>query len=230
VSTYNTEINSWKIPLHALNWLIFGRGPATSPYPHAVAFLKSDETLAHPDIQVQLGPYAFSFSEEGVVPYERPAISASVNISYPKNRGRVRLRSSDVDAPPVIEHQLLDDEQDMRMLIEACKRVREIFQAPAFDTYRVAERQPGEAVQTDEQWANYLRQTAFLGYHGVSTCRMGSDADAVVDSQLRLRGLEGLRIVDASVLPGLISGNTHATVVMLAERAADLILGLKPLP
>lgn len=225
VPTYNTEINSWRVGIHALNWLFFGRGPATSPYPHAVAFLKSDEQRANPDIQVQLGPYAFSFTEEGVVPYERPAISASVNISYPRSRGRVRLRSAEVGAPPVIQHELLSDEGDMRLLIDACRRVREIFRAPAFDAYRVAERQPGEAVQTDEQWADYLRRTAFLGYHGVSTCRMGADDRAVVDPGLRLRGLDGLRIVDASVIPTLISGNTHGTVVMMAERAADLILG-----
>lgn len=224
VPTYNTEINSWKIVLHGLNWLFFGRGPATSPYPHAVAFLKSDESREDPDIQVQLGPYAFSFSEEGVIPYERPAISASVNISYPRNRGRVRLRSANPADAPVIEHELLADDRDVRMLIDACQRVREIFYAPAFDPYRVAERLPGESVQTHEQWAHYLRKTAFLGYHGVSTCRMGADDRAVVDSQLRLLGVDGLRIVDASVIPRLISGNTHATVIMLAERAADLIL------
>jgi choline dehydrogenase len=228
VRTYNTEINSWRIAIHALNWLFFGRGPATSPYPHAVAFLKSDEQRADPDIQVQLGPYAFSFTEDGVVPYERPAISASVNISYPRNRGRVRLRPGQVSGPPVIEHELLADSGDMRLMIDACRRVREIFRAPAFDAYRLAERLPGEAVQTDEQWANYLRSTAFLGYHGVSTCRMGSDDRAVVDPALKLRGMDGLRIVDASVIPTLISGNTHGTVVMLAERAADLILGREP--
>ena len=228
VSTYNTEINSWRVAIHAMNWLVFGRGPATSPYPHAVAFLKSDESLAEPDVQVQLGPYAFSFTEDGVVPYHRPAISASVNISYPQNRGRVRLRSADVDAPPLIEHELLADGHDMRLMIEACKRVREIFRAPAFDRYRLDERLPGEAVNTDEQWADYLRRTAFLGYHGVSTCRMGQDAEAVVDPMLRLRGLDGLHVVDASVMPGLISGNTHGTVVMIAERAADLILGRTP--
>lgn len=229
VSTYNTEINSWKIAIHALNWLLFGRGPATSPYPHAVAFLKSDESRKHPDIQVQLGPYAFSFSEEGVIPYDRPAISASVNLSYPRNRGRVRLRSADINVPPRIEHELLSDDHDMRQMISACRRVREIFRARAFDQYRLAERLPGDAVQTDQEWADYLRRTAFLGYHGVSTCRMGSDDHAVVDPELKLRGLEGLRVVDASVMPGLISGNTHGAVVMLAERAADLILGHKPL-
>lgn len=225
VSTYNTEINSWKIAIHALNWLVAGRGPATSPYPHAVAFLKSDEALANPDIQVQLGPYAFSFSEEGVVPYEKPAISASVNISYPRNRGCVKLRAADPAASPVIEHELLADEGDLRLLTDACRRVREIFHAAAFDQYRIAERLPGEAVQSDAEWSAYLRKTAFLGYHGVSTCRMGNGEGSVVDPHLRLQGLDGLRIVDASVLPSLISGNTHGTVVMLAERAADLMLG-----
>ena len=180
------------------------------------------------DVQVQLGPYAFSFSEEGVIPYDRPAISASVNISYPRNRGSVRLSSKDPAAPPVIEHELLADDRDMRQLIAACKKVREIFRSPAFDAYRVAERLPGEAVQTDQDWENYLRKTAFLGYHGVSTCRMGADDRAVVDPELRLRGFDGLRIVDASVMPGLISGNTHGTVVMIAERAADLILDRPP--
>ena len=100
VSTYNTEINSWKIVLHSLNWLIRGRGPATSPYPHAVAFLKSDESLGYNDIQVQLGPYAFSFSEEGVIPYDRPAISAAVNIAFPENSGSVRLRCRNAKEAP----------------------------------------------------------------------------------------------------------------------------------
>jgi choline dehydrogenase len=225
VSTYNTEINSWKMVLHSLNWLIFGRGPATSPYPHAVAFLKSDEGRADPDIQVQLGPYAFTFSEEGVIPYDRPAISASVNTSYPLNRGRVRLGSADPAEPPVIDHELLSGDEDLRLLTAACRRVRDIFQSPEFDQYRIAERLPGDSVQTDEQWASYLRSTAFLGYHGVSTCRMGADDGSVVDPELRLRGLSGLRVVDASVMPSLISGNTNGTVMMIAERAADLILG-----
>jgi choline dehydrogenase len=230
VSTYNTEINSWKIVLHGLNWLLFGRGPATSPYPHAVAFIRSEPELSEPDVQVQLGPYAFTFSEEGVIPYPRPAISAAVNISYPRARGQIRLRSADADAPPVISHALLSDDDDMARLIKGCRKVREILNGPAFASHRVAERLPGPDVQSDADWREYLKQTAFLGYHPSGTCKMGTDAMAVTRPDLKLHGLEGLRVADASIMPSLTSGNTNATVMMIGERAADLILNGTRLP
>ncbi len=224
MSTYNTEINSWKIVLHGLNWLLFGRGPATSPYPHAVAFFRSDPNLSEPDLMVMLGPYAFSFSEEGVIPYPRPAISAAVCVSYPRSRGTIRLRSKNPDAAPLISHALLGDDQDVGRLIKGCRKVREILNGPAFAKHRVAERLPGTQVQSDSQWHEYLRQTAFLGYHSSGTCKMGNDTLAVTGPDLKVRGVEGLRVADASVMPSLISGNTNATVMMIGERAADLIL------
>ena len=223
VSTYNTEINSWKIVLHGLNWLLFGRGPATSPYPHAVAFIRSTPDQPGPDIQVQLGPYAFSFSEEGVIPYQRPAISAAINVSYPRSRGNIRLRSADPEAPPVISHALLADEDDTDRLIKGCRAVREILNGSAFAPYRIGERLPGPDVQSDDEWRDYLRRTAFLGYHPVGTCKMGNDALAVTRPDLTVRGVDGLRIADASVMPSLTSGNTNATVMMIGERAADFI-------
>lgn len=223
VPTYNTEINSWKIVLHGLNWLLFGRGPATSPYPHAVAFIRSAPGEPRPDIQVQLGPYAFSFSEEGVIPYDRPAISAAINVSWPRSRGSIRLRSADPDAPPVIRHALLDDD-DMDRLISGCRQVREILNGPAFAPYRIGERLPGPDVQSGDEWRDYLRRTAFLGYHPVGTCRMGTDELAVTRPDLSVRGVDALRVADASVMPSLTSGNTNATVMMIGERAADFIL------
>ena len=223
VSTYNTEINSWKIVLHGLNWLLFGRGPATSPYPHAVAFIRSTPDQPRPDIQVQLGPYAFSFSEEGVIPYHRPAISAAINVSHPRSRGSVRLRSADPEAPPVISHALLADDDDMERLIKGCRKVREILNGPAFTPYRIGERLPGPEVQSGDEWRDYLRRTAFLGYHPVGTCKMGSDALAVTQPDLTVRGVEGLRVADASVMPSLTSGNTNATAMMIGERAADFV-------
>ena len=224
VSTYNTEINSWKILLHGLNWLLVGRGPATSPYPHAVAFIRSAPDEPQPDIQVQMGPYAFSFSEEGVIPYDRPAISAAVNVSYPRSRGHVRLRSADPEAPPVISHALLADNDDMDRLIKGCRQVREILNGPAFAPYRIGERLPGPDVQSDAEWRDFLRQTAFLGYHPAGTCKMGNDALAVTRPDLTVRGVDGLRVADASVMPSLTSGNTNATVMMIGERAADFVL------
>ena len=223
VSTYNTEINSWKIVLHGLNWLLFGRGPATSPYPHAVAFIRSTPDEPRPDIQVQLGPYAFSFSEEGVIPYDRPAISAAINVSHPRSRGSIRLRSADPNGPPIISHALLADDDDMERLIKGCRKVREILSGAAFAPYRIGERLPGPDVQSGDEWREYLRRTAFLGYHPVGTCKMGTDALAVTRPDLSVNGIDGLRVADASVMPSLTSGNTNATAMMIGERAADLI-------
>ena len=225
ISTYNMEINSWRIGYHAINWLLFGRGPATSPYPHAVGFVKTQADLDEPDIQVQLGPYAFSFSEEGVVPYPRPAVSAAISPCRPAGIGEINLRSGDAADPPIIRHQLLGDAQDRASLIRGCRMVRKIFASSAFDPYRVAERLPGETVESDADWEAFLSQTAFLGYHPSGTCKMGVDDQAVTTPQLQVQGVEKLRIADASIMPTLTSGNTNAPVMMIGERCADLILG-----
>ena len=229
IPTYNTEINSPRIALHLLNFLLFARGPVTSPYPHSVAFVKSEPALARPDVQIMLGPYAFSFTEAGIVPYDRPAVSAAINVSYPRARGRVYLRSADPFAPPRISHALLSSDEDIDGLIRGSELCRRIFAADAFAGARLRERLPGPQVHTRDEWVEYLRRTAFLGYHPLGTCCMGSatDPNAVVDPQLRVRGITGLRVVDASVIPQPISGNTNAATMMIGERAADLVLGAR---
>jgi choline dehydrogenase len=221
--TFNTEINSWKIVLHSINWLLFGRGPATSPYPHAVAFMASGGRGDQADVQVQLGPYAFTFDENGVIPHNKPAISAAVNIAYPKSRGRITLRTKQPEDGVRIDHKMFEAEEDLNDLIAACRSVREILAGPAFAETRVAERMPGADVQSDDEWADFLRRTAFLGYHPVGTCRMGSDENSVVTPDLKVRGVTGLRVADASIMPDLPSGNTNGTALMIGEKAADLI-------
>jgi choline dehydrogenase len=223
--TYNVEVNSPRMALHVLNWLFFGRGPATSPYPHAVGFFKSSPQEPVPDIQMMFGPFAFSFTPEGVTPYLKPAVTAVLCKSYPRNRGTLELRSSNANDAPLIKHSLLEHEEDRRDLTAACRFVRRIFASGPIARYVTEERLPGADVQTDAEWDAYLRQTTFLGYHPIGTCRMGSTTDGVVDAQLRVHGVQGLRVVDASVFPHHVSGNTNGPVLMVAERAADFIKG-----
>lgn len=221
VRTYNMEKTPLRMALALARWTLTRRGPATSPYPHAVAFFRSTPLAPQPDIQLMFGPFAFSFSPEGVVPYGGPAVTVVAALNDPKGRGVVRLRSANPNDKPMIDHQLLAHDDDVARLIAACKRVRAIFAQPALAREIVRERLPGPDCTTDAQWDAHLRATTFLGYHPVGTCVMGPDG--VVDSQLRVRGLGGLRIADASIMPTPISGNTNAAAIMIGEKAAQMI-------
>lgn len=219
--TYNVEINGPRIALHLLRWLANRTGPATSPYPHTVAFFDTVAGLAAPDIQLMFGPFAFAFSPEGVVPYRKPAVTVVAALNHPKARGRVRLRSADPAAKPIIEHALLAEAEDVERLTKACQFVRTIFAQPPISGDIIGERLPGPQVQSDADWTNHLRATTFLGYHPGGTCAMGPGG--VVDHQLRVRGVQGLRVADASVMPSTVSGNTNAAAIVIGERASDLI-------
>ncbi len=224
VRTYNVDVNSPRILWYMARWLLLGDGPAASPYPHAVAFFKSSPEKPKPDVQVMLGPFAFDFSPKGIVPYLKPAVTAAFNVTLPNNPGRLRLRSGDPAAPPIIEHSLYASADDMRTTVTAGRFIRKIFQSDAFKPYLLAERLPGPSVQTDAEWEEYLRRTSFLGYHPVSTCRMGRMGEAVVAPDLKVHGIDHLRVVDASIMPTLVSGNTNGASIMIGERAADFIL------
>lgn len=224
VRTYNVETNGWRTALHATRWLLTGRGPASSPYPHAVAFVRSRPEEPFPDLQVMFGPFAFAFDERGVVPYLKPAVTIVVNACRPVTRGRVRLRAPDPAAPIVIEHRLLSEPEDLRRQIAGCRLARRLLASRAFAPYVIDEFLPGPAVRTDAEWEQHVRRTSALGYHPVGTCAMGVDDGAVVTPELKLRGLEGLRVVDASVMPRQIAANTHAATMMIAEKTSDLLL------
>lgn len=142
---------------------------------------------------------------------------------HPTGRGTVRLASSDPSATPLIEHSLVGG-KDMTALIAACRQTRDIFRTSVMAKRQVVEEMPGDGVESDADWMEYLRRQSFRPFHPVGTCRMGSDDDAVVDPELRVRGIDGLRVVDASIFPSITSGNTNAPVIMVAERAADIIM------
>jgi choline dehydrogenase len=148
---------------------------------------------------------------------------ASANVSRPRSRGRVTLASRDPLQAPLIDPNYLADPDDMRTARDALRIARKLIAQSAFDEFRSVEYAPGADVQSDADLDAYIRANAMSIYHPVGTCRMGTDPLAVVDSQLHVHGIEGLRVVDASVIPFLVSGNTNAATMMVAERAADLI-------
>jgi len=151
--------------------------------------------------------------------------AAHTNVIRPESRGSVRLASANPLDAPLIDQNYLAAESDRRLAREAVRVAREVFAQKAFDALRGEELEPGPSVQSDTDLDAFIRQKAEADYHSVGTCRMGQDELAVVDERLRVRGLEGLRVVDASVIPHMIGGNTAMPVVMIAEKAAEIIRG-----
>ena len=151
--------------------------------------------------------------------------TCSVSQLRAESRGHVRLRSNDPAEAPAIQYNYLATENDQRMMVDGLKILRKLVNTAPFNRYVKEERLPGKEVNTDAEWLDYCRRTGETVYHPTSTCRMGTDARSVVDAQLRVRGVQGLRVIDASVMPAVVSGNTNAAVVAIAEKGADLVCG-----
>ena len=205
------------------SYLLLRRGPLANNIFESAAFVRSRPGLEKPDVQLVFQPAtrpppSFPF------PVGHGFAVSPVGL-YPASRGRLTLASADPLAPPRIDPNLLSAPQDIEPLIRGIRLGRQIFAAPPFARFKAEETAPGPAVQSDADLAAYIRSGAYTVHHPVSTCRMGRDPLAVVDPALNVMGLEGLRVADASVFPSIVGGNTNAVVVMVAEKAADLILG-----
>jgi choline dehydrogenase len=211
----------WRGALALGQYLLAKQGPLADPGMEAAAFVRSDPALAEPDIKLLLVMALYANHGRSLAP--RHGFAAHTNVIRPESRGSVRLASADPLAPPRIDQNYLADESDRRVARAAIRIAREVFAQKAFDAFRGEELEPGPAVQDNAALDAFIRDKADADYHSTSTCRMGTDADAVVDPALRVHGLEGLRIADASVMPALVGGNTNMPVVMIAEKAADLI-------
>jgi choline dehydrogenase len=210
-----------------VQYLLARSGPFASNVFESVGFLKTAPGLDRPDVQ-----FVFQPAARPKPPFPLPighGYAISPVCLYPKSRGSVTLLSADPHVAPAIDPALLSVEEDIQPLIRAIRIARRILSAPNFARYHGTEVAPGSAVQSDADIAEFIRASAYTVHHQVGTCRMGEHPDAVVDSQLRLRGLDGLRVVDASVMPLIIGGNTNAVVVMIAEKAADMIRQQPPL-
>lgn len=208
---------------NVLKYLLFKRGALTSNVAEAGGFVKSRSDLAVPDIQFHFVP-AYFF-DHGLTKRKGSGLTLGATLLYPQSRGYIGLRSADPLAAPMIQPHYLSQEADLQTLISGLKLARQIFQASAFDRFRGEEVFPDATVKTEADLVRYIRQTTESLYHPVGTCKMGNDTMAVVDSQLRVKGTQGLRVVDASIMPTIVGGNTNAPTIAIAEKAADLILG-----
>ena len=198
-------------------------GPLANNVFESAAFIKTAPGLDRPDVQL-----VFQSAKRPSPGFPFPlghGFAISPVGLYPRSRGRVTLASPDPFTAPLIDPNLLSVPEDVLPLVRGIRLARQIFGSSAFEPYRARESAPGPSAASDAELIEYIRAQAYTVHHPVSTCRMGTDSMAVVDPQLRVIGLEGLRVADASVFPSLIGGNTNAAVVMVAEKAADMILG-----
>jgi choline dehydrogenase len=208
--------------LAGAQYAAFRKGPLTIAAGTSGAFFKTSPRLASPDIQIHFLP--FSTDKMGEKLHAQSGFTASVCQLRPESRGSLRIKSADASVPPEIRINYLATETDRRAFIDGIRILRKILAAPALKPYAVGEVDPGPKVASDDELLDFCRRTGSTVYHPTSTCRMGNDPLAVVDQRLKVRGIEGLRVVDASVMPDLMSGNTNAPTIMIAEKASDMIL------
>jgi choline dehydrogenase len=206
-----------------LNYFLFKKGPLTSCVAEAAAFLNTRARSGAPNIELVFAPVFYM--DNGFKNPDLHGFSIGIALQKPESRGHIRLKSKEPIVAPAIQPSYLASESDLAACIEGVKLAREIFGSKQFDRFRGKEWWPGEAARTDDDLADHIRQTAETIYHPVGSCRMGNDAMAVVDDRLRVRGVERLRVVDASVIPFQITGHTNAPTIAIAEKAADLIKG-----
>ena len=185
-------------------------------------YVRTREGVETPDVQYFMTPASFPDSQDRALERE-PGMSIGFCVLRPESIGTIHARSPDPFEPPAIRPNFLDSKVDCDAMVEGTRIARRIVEASPLDPYRGAELQPGAAAQSDEDLLDFSRDTGTTVYHPVGTCKMGSDPMAVVDDRLRVHGLERLRVVDASIMPTLVSGNTNAPVIMVAEKAADFV-------
>ena len=208
----------------AVEYALLRRGLFTSNIMQAGGFVRTDPTLDRPDIQYSFMP-ALRNARGGLTLGHGYFLNAF--LLRPRSRGTVRLSGPEIDAAPVIDPKFFSQPEDIKVLLRGVKLARRILNAPAFEPYRGVELSPGVKVQSDADMEAAIRQAAGTAYHPVGTCKMGNDPQAVVDAQLRVHGVGGLRVADASIMPTIIGGNTNAPSIMIGEKAADMILSAR---
>ena len=205
-----------------LRYALRRSGPLTVGAGHAGAFVRTRPEMSRPDVQLYM--ITFSTDKMGTKLHRFSGFTASMSPLRPESRGFVRIQSPDARVPPAIQYNYLTTPNDQRTAIDGLRGIRELMHTSAMKPFARSEVAPGDSVRTDDEWLDYARKVGGTVYHPTSTCRMGQDELAVVDERLRVRGLSGLRVVDASIMPDVVSGNSNAATIMIAEKGADMIL------
>ncbi|TZG29413.1 GMC family oxidoreductase [Sphingomonas montanisoli] len=224
VPTYNSEMNLRHGFKHVIDYVLRRAGPLAAPSVQVMGWLKSDPALEQPDLHMSWLPFAMDLTKMPPVMHAKPAVGLGAVVARPHARGRISLRDASVDSAPKIDFQMMGDERDVKALIGAVRLCERIYATEPLASHVIDDAPPFRANMTDAEIVGALKAVCRTGLHTVGSCRMGSDVDAVVDTQLRVRGVEGLRVADASIMPRQISANTNATAIMIGERAASLIL------
>ena len=226
--TYDNVAKPHRTVLAGIQYLLTHKGPVASTLFETGGFGFADRTQTAPDIQFHLG--LGSGIEAGVDRLKNAGVTLNSAFMRPRSRGTVRLASNDMATHPLIDPNYWADPYDRAMSLEGLRMAREILRQDALKPFILAERHPGPTVTSEADLAAYAMRTCKTDHHPVGTCRMGIGDDAVVGLDLKVRGLEGLRVCDASIMPQLNSSNTNAPTIMIGEKAADLVRGLTPLP
>lgn len=226
--TYDNVAKLHRTLWAGLEYVLFRSGPVASSLFETGGFWYADPQARSPDIQFHLG--LGSGIEAGVAKLKNAGVTLNSAYLHPRSRGTVRLQSADPAAAPLIDPNYWSDPHDVKMSIEGLKIAREIFDQAALKPFILAEKLPGKQVVSDQDLFDYGCANAKTDHHPVGTCKMGTGEDAVVGLDLKVHGLEGLRVCDSSVMPRVPSCNTNAPTIMVGEKAADIIRGLPPLP
>jgi choline dehydrogenase len=218
----------WRMPFIGLQWLA-RRGPAATNHFETGAFVRSNDDVDYPNLMFHFLPLAVRY--DGTSPTGDHGYQVHVGPMYSDVRGTVRITTTDPRKHPAVQFNYLSTGNDRKEWVEAVRTARRILNQPAFDRYNGGEVSPGPSVETDEEILEWVASDSETALHPSCTCRMGTDAMAVIDpTTMRVHGVEGLRVVDASVMPNVSNGNIYAPVMMIAEKAADIILGQEQLP
>lgn len=223
--TYNDRARGAGLVWQVLRYATTRRGFLCLPSGPVLAFLRTRAGLQSPDVQLHFVPFMIDFSSGKRGLAKDSGITIACYQLRPESTGSLHIRSADPKAHPAIRFNFLADEIDRQAVVGGVRYAQRIIEAPAMDDFRGEQLQPGAALKTDDEILDWIRGRADTAYHPVGTCKMGNDPRAVVDDQLRVHGLSGLRIADGSIMPTLVSGNTNAACIMIGEKASDLILG-----